>query len=600
MLPTKVDQNYLSATQEQAEILNTQTPVICINALAGTGKTTTLKLYTQQHPGKTFLYLCYNKSIADEAKSSFPANVKVQTMHSLAYTKVGHRYKENLKIPLSIQTVIKSLGLEKSARKEVLAMSIIKTLERWFASSDLQINSSHVPKDFLSSTNITTAKTSQEIDIILKKVANITTKLWNKMLDPINNEPMTHDGYLKLYTTQPHKINYDYILIDEAQDLSSCFIDVIERQKSNLILVGDVNQSIYLWRGATNYLKQISPQAKRLSLSTSFRFGPELALLTNCVLGYYEEYQPIKSSETNQTSIKVSSSSVFNWQANKDKKYSHAIIARQNTTLYEKLIELREKQIPCVLEGGINYKEVKDLEDLYNFKNTGKTQNPLYEGFKSYDEITNKIMTGQIEDVDLHKKVVLVGKWGNKFTKKLQMLKDYWQHSSKPEFKDIKPEIVLSTVHKAKGKEYDSVEVCDDFISHISIHNKENQEICEDKELKRRVSKTLSFKNQTKQTQHCLGVINNKAYIEEMNIFYVAITRAKKCLYLPQEYYNSLEILKTLMKYGNNEKFKEICFKHSIYVQDNLISLYEKHRLSEIICVNPAKVNDAVKKPMKI
>ncbi|OPX18911.1 MAG: hypothetical protein BZ151_12040 [Desulfobacca sp. 4484_104] len=60
---------------------------IKVYALAGTGKTTTLKAIAQAYPKAKMLYLAFNKAIADEAKSKFPPNVEVRTVHSLAFSR---------------------------------------------------------------------------------------------------------------------------------------------------------------------------------------------------------------------------------------------------------------------------------------------------------------------------------------------------------------------------------------------------------------------------------------------------------------------------------------------------------------------------------
>ena len=77
-----------------------------INAFAGTGKTTTLIAYAAKRMDESFLYIAYNKywpirietvsklsvssrAIQTHAEKVFPPNVKCQTVHSLAYAKIG-------------------------------------------------------------------------------------------------------------------------------------------------------------------------------------------------------------------------------------------------------------------------------------------------------------------------------------------------------------------------------------------------------------------------------------------------------------------------------------------------------------------------------
>lgn len=71
----------MNPTKEQEEIINCNENRISINALAGTGKTTTLYLYALKHSNEKMIYLCYNKSIAEENRGRFPKNVNVLTFH---------------------------------------------------------------------------------------------------------------------------------------------------------------------------------------------------------------------------------------------------------------------------------------------------------------------------------------------------------------------------------------------------------------------------------------------------------------------------------------------------------------------------------------
>jgi superfamily I DNA/RNA helicase len=76
-------------TIEQLEILSkvkNSNDNLLINALAGTGKTTTLELIQSVIGPKPILYLCFNKRVAKEAEKKFPSTTLVRTFNSL-----GHR-----------------------------------------------------------------------------------------------------------------------------------------------------------------------------------------------------------------------------------------------------------------------------------------------------------------------------------------------------------------------------------------------------------------------------------------------------------------------------------------------------------------------------
>lgn len=77
--------------------------------------------------------------------------------------------------------------------------------------------------------------------------------------------------------------SYDYMMVDEFQDtntMQSALVDLIAGQKQNLFVVGDDDQSIYGWRGATlaNILdfKQRYPKAKEVTLSQNYRSSQEI------------------------------------------------------------------------------------------------------------------------------------------------------------------------------------------------------------------------------------------------------------------------------------------------------------------------------------
>ena len=58
-------------------------PGIVVNALAGTGKTTTLRhLYSYYQPGQKWLYLVFNKKNQVEATEKFDSNIDIMTTHS--------------------------------------------------------------------------------------------------------------------------------------------------------------------------------------------------------------------------------------------------------------------------------------------------------------------------------------------------------------------------------------------------------------------------------------------------------------------------------------------------------------------------------------
>src|SRR6266567_6238762 len=79
----------MTPTPEQTAILSiatTTTENLLVNALAGTGKTSTIELICHQLTTIPILYLAFNKRIVDEASRRMPSHVECRTQNS-----IGHR-----------------------------------------------------------------------------------------------------------------------------------------------------------------------------------------------------------------------------------------------------------------------------------------------------------------------------------------------------------------------------------------------------------------------------------------------------------------------------------------------------------------------------
>ncbi len=82
---------------------------------------------------------------------------------------------------------------------------------------------------------------------------------------------------------------YDHILVDEYQDINEVqqlMISMLAGDSASVMVVGDVDQCIYEWRGAKpDYIRTLFdadfPDAVNYSLSYTFRYGHKVSLLAN-------------------------------------------------------------------------------------------------------------------------------------------------------------------------------------------------------------------------------------------------------------------------------------------------------------------------------
>ena len=285
----------MELTDEQCDIIKS-TGNIKINAVAGSGKTTTIIEYAKARPESSrILYLAFNKSVKLEAIKKFDAkglyNVKVETAHSLAYKHVV--FSNNYKVrPQGYKTheIAQILGLQ--ATSEKLAEYIIANHINKFLTYYCNSNKQRV-KELNYLDVVYEAKAKQFVTNFYELIEKQTRILLDKMNK--GEIEVTHDFYLKKFQLSNPRINFDYILFDEGQDASAAMLDVFFKQEATKVIVGDTHQQIYGWRYAINSLEQAD--FKTYNLSASFRFSPDIAALAKEVLKMKNQlfdYEPVE------------------------------------------------------------------------------------------------------------------------------------------------------------------------------------------------------------------------------------------------------------------------------------------------------------------
>ncbi len=449
----------MNLTKEQELIVNSEKDIMFVSAMAGTGKTTTLLEFTKKRPFETFLYIVYNKSMRKRASQIFPQNVVVHTIHSLAYSYIGKHYKHKLsKNNISLKDIIDNLDYFKNLSYETKfeeASKIKAILE------DMFLNVTIYPYKYNS------------------KYFKLANEYYNKMIDIESPVKITHDAYLKVFFNLNIDLKYKYILIDEAQDMNGIMYEIIKRQKSKKIFVGDPLQSIYGYR---NLINVFNKNKSDFTLTQSFRFGEEIALIVNLLIKHFNKSNLKLKGNTNQNSSFLDFS--FN------EKYT--FLTRTNARAFDIANMAIQKGKQVALLGD---KEVFDLlEDVFYLYQGDlyKITNPYIKSFLSFEHL--KKIANNTADPELRFLVKVQEKYKNSLGHYLKRLKN---KIINPKYADI----IVSTTHKAKGLEFEQVRLADDF---VSLRNKNGK-----------------FKKN----------IDN----EEFNILYVALTRAKKNIKLNKE-----------------------------------------------------------------
>ncbi|NWH44185.1 FBH1 helicase, partial [Fregata magnificens] len=280
----------MKLTHEQQRILNHKiehSQIVKIMAFAGTGKTSTLVKYAEKFADLNFLYVTFNKAVAERGKSIFPRNVTCKTFHSLAFGSVGKHYKEKGKLNFSKMSVYSVSSLIRNREGQSLFIrgkTVLQTLENFFASSDEEICEEHTPIWFKNTHGKRKLVSQEEKKINVEEAKEIWHNMKKLDGDVEKKYKIPCDGYLKLWQlSKPQLSGYDAIFVDEAQDCTPAIMDIVLSQTCGIILVGDPHQQIYTFRGAVNTFYSV-PHTHVYYLTQSFRFGPEIAYVGATIL----------------------------------------------------------------------------------------------------------------------------------------------------------------------------------------------------------------------------------------------------------------------------------------------------------------------------
>lgn len=311
----------LAPTTEQVGILDAvrnlrQGELLKIQARAGTGKTSTLELLARSD-SRPMLYLAYNADIAAEARKRFPDTVTVKTTHGLAWAGLCvHEWIADKGAPRNVRSWEvqrwmaarnwkNPLHATTGASADNIAADTLATVRAFMQSADRALSLDHArcvqnktsreafleyaklenPNDDALAERTARASYCRYREWLVEKAA----ALWQAMTDRHDGSiPLEHDAYLKLYQIGHPQLDWPLILMDEAQDLNPCVMELFLSQSSAKVMVGDDAQAIYGFRGAVDALK--TPGQER-PLLQSFRFGPAVADVANLILSYKPAYR---------------------------------------------------------------------------------------------------------------------------------------------------------------------------------------------------------------------------------------------------------------------------------------------------------------------
>jgi N12 class adenine-specific DNA methylase/predicted RNA methylase len=435
----------LPPTDQQQRIIDAYQAghTIAVQALAGTGKTSTLQMLAAARPQTRVAYIAFNRSIADEAQRKFGRNVRADTSHAFAREALastplrsklarvgrGARWPEEWASHLHI-----AVDGAQAPLPDSVARMVIATVRSFRESSADTIGREHLA-----------GSVPEEVPGLAQAVLGYARTAWRDIADPDGRLLFDHDDYLKLWALGDPRLPYDVIFFDEAQDINDVLRQVIQDQPAQTIVVGDSNQSIYGFRGAIDALKHWPAQVT-LPLTQSWRFGPAVADVGNQFLRLLNSPWMLTGNPALDTSI----GSVDD---------PDAVLARTNAGAVAAVFDAFDDGKRVALMGG--GRVIEDIAKAAIDLQAGRgTKHPELSRFANWDDVRAYVEDGD-DAQSLRAFVRLVDRRGADGL--LNMVKELVNEDQTGPDSNPAYDIIVSTVHKAKGREWRQVRIAEDF-----------------------------------------------------------------------------------------------------------------------------------------
>jgi DNA helicase II / ATP-dependent DNA helicase PcrA len=434
-----------------------------LEAVAGSGKTTTLIETCKYLRGPT-AFAAFNKAIADEIGRKLlavkaPRGIRAATFHSFgfqAWRKVAPRVRVEGKkmrdigrkegLPNHVSTF--TTALVSLAKQNGIGTLLPETFGTW-----RMLTEHYDLEDRIRLESYDPHDMNDAVDLGIEWARKLLRLSIDAHDDIIDFDDM-------LYAPLYHGLQlpqHEWVLIDEAQDTNTVRRELAKRMMApagRLIAVGDRHQAIYGFTGATaDALDQISLEfnCEKLPLTVSYRCSQSVIRHAQKLVPHID-HRP----DAPEGSVSVMGASEFRKLIPSP---DSAILCRVTKPLIEMAFDFLRRQIPCHVEGRDigqsllslvwKWKKIKTVgglavrlekyveEESQRLAERGKEEK--IEGLVDRVESLVVIMSNLSDDDPVEEIEKLIDK----------IFKDTEGH-------DLQS-ITLSTVHKAKGREWPTV-----------------------------------------------------------------------------------------------------------------------------------------------
>ena len=435
---------------------------LVVEASAGSGKTYTLMKCVEEIPGdKTILLSAFNRDIANvlKRKAKDLYNVNVSTLHGLGLQMLQRNFPNE-------ELVLDEFKYKSYLNTNIKSLSSINTFNlskreyaRYMSNIEAFIN---FGRCYLCETvkDLEFIEDRYDIQPIAdeKEVALDILTYGKKNLTQIDYTDMIWLPCVRY--CKPLGMQYDWIILDEAQDLSVCQREIVlkcRKINTRMLFFGDSEQSLYSFASSDpesfKRLKEL-PNTTSLPLSISYRCAKNIVDFAQKIVPTIEA-----NNDGREGQIKYD-------VPLDDIKDGDMVLCRNNAPLMQVYVDFIKKEKKCFIRGkdiGLNLKNMvkrTGIEVLNKSLQEDGVFVRLYDTlFDMINEVVSKYNVTYYDAVesaavanrlDMIKALEILSDDINTATELIEKINDI--------FSDRKSGgISLSTIHKAKGLEADNV-----------------------------------------------------------------------------------------------------------------------------------------------
>lgn len=476
-------------------------------ARAGTGKTTTLVEAVKRMPqGLRVLVLAFNTSIKGELEKRMPKGVDVRTLHSLGALAIRRATPTSRFASGKLRDILcreeffpaRQQAAQRTAIARLVSFARATLLDPRTHTATLCARADVDPKIFMEE-NRSDADTRLDnewhppmalpdpIALALRTIGRTVADA----LQVVRSEAgAAHDFDDMLWI--PHVLQlplgtWDRVVVDEAQDLSTVQIELLLRTVApggRVLVVGDDRQAIYAFRGADAKAFQLLTSrlgAKTLPLTITYRCPRAVVKLAQKIVPDFEAGPESPEGEVKE---------IFKFRV-EDLRPGDFVLSRSNAPLLRLFFQCIAMGRPAVVQGreGFLDKLLSAVEGAMEQAGPGAANEDVKR--LALEPFVRAIAAKESKEedasdlVDQHE---CLGSLFDRYPSGAQV-QDQLKRLSKVDPAAAAKSVCLSSVHRAKGLERDRVWMLDD-------------------------------------------TFQRGRSVEEDNLYYVAVTRAKETLLL--------------------------------------------------------------------